>query len=86
MTDRMCYTAQHIDSELQWGGARPKPVVVLVVIVIVRKNWLEWHKVKKYKDTVDSQNVSSQVAEVIVMMETTLWTDEISGIDGMMTE
>ena len=52
----------------------------------VRKNWLEWHKVKNYKDTLHSHNVSSQLAKVIVMIETTLWTDEISGIDGMMTE
>jgi len=52
----------------------------------VRKNWLKWHKVKNYKDTLHSHNVSSQLAEVIVMMGTTLWTDEISGIDGMMTE
>jgi len=27
--------------------------------------------------------VSSQQAEVIIVMGTTLWTDEISGIDGI---
>ena len=51
----------------------------------VRKNWLKWRKVRNYKDTLHSHNVSSQLAEVIVMMETTLWTDEISGIDGMIS-
>ena len=38
----------------------------------VRKNWLKWHKVKNYKDTLHSHNVSSQLAEVIVMMGTTV--------------
>jgi len=51
-----------------------------------RKNWLKWHKVRNYKDTLHSHNVSSQLVEVIVMMKMTLWTDEISGIDRMMTE
>jgi len=48
----------------------------------VSKNWLEWHKVKNYKDTLNSHNMSSQLAEVIVMTE----TDEISDIDEMMIE
>jgi len=51
----------------------------------VSKNWLEWHKVKNYKDTLNS-HMSSQLAEIIVVMETTLWTDEISDIDRIMTE